>query len=68
MAKNALEAFISHDYCHCANEECPKKDTCQRYILYLEDKNGYRGWCAYSGFKPDDSGECGDYINSKDYE
>lgn len=53
--------WISHDNCHCRNEECPKKDTCRRYKLYLEDKAGYKGWCSYAGFKPDERGECRDY-------
>ena len=58
--------WISHDNCHCRNEECPKKDTCRRYKLYLEDKAGYEGWCSYAGFKPDENGECKDYWEWKD--
>ena len=34
--------WISHDNCHCRNQECPKKDTCRRYKLYLEDQAGDR--------------------------
>ena len=66
LLKRPTPDWISHDNCHCRNEGCPRKDTCRRYKLYLEDKAGYEGWCSYAGFKPDEKGECQSYWEWKD--
>lgn len=29
---------IGHDYAHCFGGECPMKEKCIRYLLYLEAK------------------------------
>lgn len=54
---------MNHDFAHCQNEDCPLKESCGRYRLYLKDKKGEgHGWCSYADFKPDDKGECENYI------
>ena len=60
---------MSHDYCHCANEKCPKAKTCFRAYLRREDirihqKNpDAKMWCSYSGFSPNENGECDHYMD-----
>lgn len=57
---------MNHDYCHCSNKGCSKKESCERYDLYLEDLAGRStGWCSYAGFKPDDKGQCENYVKKE---
>lgn len=49
---------MNHDYCHCANHQCPLKQKCFRYQLTEEDMAGRgTGWCSYAGFKPEAVGD-----------
>lgn len=60
---------MSHDYCHCANKDCPKAKTCYRAFLCRDDIRihekdpNVKMWCSYSAFHPDDKGECDHYID-----
>lgn len=55
-----------HDYTHCHQEQCKKKDQCYRYWLGQEIKNsGFQYASFYYPEKPVTDG-CTYYIN-KDY-
>ena len=34
---------MNHDITHCIASDCPKKDTCFRYIAYLDAKKHNMG-------------------------
>lgn len=69
-----MNLFFQHDHCHCNNQKCPKSKTCFRAFLAREDvrlakeKPGTKMWCSYAGFKPDDKGECEDYVEMEEEE
>lgn len=60
--------WMRHDHMHCANTECPKKDNCFRYLLHLEDASKQVRWCTYGSCRPDESGNCSEFIDRKEYD
>ena len=66
--KAASADWIRHDHMHCANKECPKHDTCFRFLLSEEDKEKEEMWCAYGDCHPDKDGECREYIDRREYD
>lgn len=60
--------WMRHDHMHCANAECPKKDKCFRYLLHLEDASKRLCWCTYGSCRPDENGNCREFIDRKEYD
>lgn len=60
--KNQTVYSCNHDYCHCKNDSCSKKDKCYRYMLYLEDKAWHGAWCYYGDMKENEKGNCEHYM------
>lgn len=58
--------ITSHDYAHCNQIECSKKEDCFRYRLYLEDlKSKEETYCSYLIISPEQSKVCKYFINDK---
>ena len=59
-----------HDYMHCSQDKCPRKDQCWRYWLGQEFKK--HSWQYASFYLPlpidDDLSDCVYFIDKKEYE
>lgn len=38
---------MTHDIMHCNNEDCPAKERCRRYQVYIEDVENNYFYCTY---------------------
>jgi hypothetical protein len=62
---------ISHDYAHCDQHLCPKKDNCFRYKLYKEDEeyckehNVKTTYCTYIHVPAEDVDHCDVFISTQ---
>lgn len=56
-----------HDYAHCNQESCPKKDTCFRYWLYqrdqeIEHEQHIQTYCSYLIINAQEALTCTSYL------
>ncbi len=54
---------MNHDIAHCGEESCKRKDTCKRYIAYLEAVKNNFEYCTYLFI--DDVDKCKNYWEYK---
>lgn len=62
--------FSVHDYTHCKQSECPKKDECYRYWLYeqdlkIEKETHTDTYCYYFEISPEQALTCSSFLSKK---
>lgn len=57
----------NHDYAHCNQELCERKEQCLRYVLFQEDKRfesstGLPSYCSYLIISQNESKSCTAFV------